>query len=615
MARPGVLVFPPVRRRRRWAGLVVVAVLAAAGPWATPEPSPRGRTGHLVGPGGGNAGAAGVPGGAVPGGPSGKTAGWVQAENGRPGTTDWTISGPQHDGDLEGFADSVSAQAGDTVRLYVSSKAPSFHVEAYRMGWYGGAGGRLVLRSPEVSGEVQPAPEVLARTHTVETQWVPSLTLHVDRSWPPGDYLLKLVGNGGQQHFVPLTVRDDASAAAYVVVNAVTTWQAYNLWGGYDLYEGRSGRGSDFSHRSRIVSFDRPYGFGQGAADFLGNELPLVQLAESRGLDVTYTTDADLDRAPELALRHRALLSLGHDEYWSTAMRQGVEQARDQGVNLAFLGANAIFRHIRFEDSPLGPRRHEVDYKQASEDPLRHVDDAEVTVDWRSPPIPRPESAVIGDLYECNPVKADMVVAAGSSWVFEGTGVKDGTHLHNTVGPEYDRYDPRLPGPRNVEVLAHSPVRCRGQASFSDMTYYSAASGAGVFATGTNWWISKLALQCEIFVDPCVTDVVTRVTMNVLTAFGTGPAGRIYPSVATRFPLSISGAVTDQAAALPEKPVRSSTTLRTPVIRRVPSSTSSSSTTSTSTSTPRTTTSHPQTTTTTAKKTTTTTSRTTPTTR
>ena len=29
-------------------------------------------------------------------------------------------------------------------------------------------------------------------------------------------------------------------------------------------------------------------------------------------------------------------------------MRTGLETARDQGINLAFLGANAVFRHIRY---------------------------------------------------------------------------------------------------------------------------------------------------------------------------------------------------------------------------------------------------------------------------
>ena len=65
-------------------------------------------------------------------------------------------------------------------------------------------------------------------------------------------------------------------------------------------------------------------------------------------------------------------------------MRSGVEAARDRGVNLAFFGSNAINRHIRFESSPLGPDRHEVAYKAASEDPLTGKDNAEVTVDWRN---------------------------------------------------------------------------------------------------------------------------------------------------------------------------------------------------------------------------------------
>ena len=51
-------------------------------------------------------------------------------------------------------------------------------------------------------------------------------------------------------------------------------------------------------------------------------------------------------------------------------MRRGVEEARNRGVNVAFLGANAVFRHIRLEDSAVGPLRHEVAYKSAKEDPL-----------------------------------------------------------------------------------------------------------------------------------------------------------------------------------------------------------------------------------------------------
>src|SRR5438270_5330963 len=213
---------------------------------------------------------------------------------------------------------------------------------------------------------------------------------------------------------------------------------------------------------------------GDGSGDYLGNEFPLVSLVESLGLDVTYWTDVDLhQRGAQLLPRHRALLSLGHDEYWSRTMRDAATQGRDRGLNLAFFGANAIFRHIRFEPSRVGPDRHEVDYKRPREDPAFGRNNKEVTSDWRAAPVSEPESTLIGNLYECNPVKADMVVTDDSSWVFAGTGLARGDRLHQIVGPEYDRYDPTAPGPKNVQILAHSPLRCGRKSSYSDMTYYT----------------------------------------------------------------------------------------------------------------------------------------------
>src|SRR5437764_9784766 len=385
---------------------------------------------------------------------NGVTAGWVKTENAKPGDRGWNLENTsnQAPGAIEGYADHVSAVQGENVTLFVSTVAPTFHVEAYRMGWYGGDGGRLVWRSPEQPGTKQAAPTISPGANMVEAHWTPSLSVTMTPAWPPGDYLFKLVGSGNLQSRVPLTVRDDASTAAYVIQNSVTTWQAYNLWGGYDLYEGRTPQGGmAFADRSRVVSFDRPYdfSFGGGAADFIGNELPMVTMTERLGLDVTYSTDVDLHAAPERLLQHRALISLGHDEYWSSAMRQGVETARDHGVNLLFLGANAIYRHIRFEPSPLGPNRHQIDYKSASEDPITPTNPAEATSDWPSPPVPRPESTIIGDMYTCNPVKADMVVVDPSSWIFSGTGLSAGAKVASLVGSEYDRYNPSLAGPRN----------------------------------------------------------------------------------------------------------------------------------------------------------------------
>jgi hypothetical protein len=462
--------------------------------------------------------------------PAGAPASWVTLENRRPGSRGWRIARPSQPHAIEGFADHVSAARGDTVTLYVSTVAPSFRVEAWRMGWYGGTGGRLLWRSGSLRGRRQAHPVRDPDTNLVEARWRPSLRLSVAADWPPGDYLLKLVAPGAGASYVPLTVRDDTATAALVVLNAVTTWQAYNAWGGRNLYWGPA---MDFDLRSRVVSFDRPYGAGLGAADFLGNELPLVWLVERSGLNVTYWTDVDLHRHPERLAAQRALLSLGHDEYWSTRMRRGVEQARDQGVNLAFLGANAIFRHIRLAASRLGQDRREINYKPAGAraDPVWRSDKQEVTTDWREPPLNQPESAVLGEQYECNPARADGIVADPGSWLLAGTGLARGAHLPDLVGPEYDRVAPDTPTPATVRLVLHSPLRCRGHRSFSDLTYYTATSGAGVVDTGTSSWICQLAAACgQGRSNPAARVAVQRITLNLLRAFALGPAGLAHPA-------------------------------------------------------------------------------------
>ena len=60
-------------------------------------------------------------------------------------------------------------------------------------------------------------------------------------------------------------------------------------------------------------------------------------------------------------------LWVGHDEYWSSPVREHVEAARDRGVHLAFLGADACFRQIRFESNERGDTdRTIVGYKEAA---------------------------------------------------------------------------------------------------------------------------------------------------------------------------------------------------------------------------------------------------------
>jgi hypothetical protein len=472
----------------------------------------------------------------------------IVAENARTGDA-WWVTTPQAAGDIEGYADRVSVQVGDTVTLRVNTKAPTFHVEAYRMGYYQGIGARRVWTSAEVTGARQAPPALIAPTNTVECSWTPSLQFQVDATWPPGAYLLKLVGVGGEQGFVPLCVRDDASNSALLIMQGVTSWQAYNRWGGYSLYYGnkaglptytQSSGGGSYANRARIVSYDRPYShdWASGASDFVGNELPVVFQAEQLGLDVSYMTDVDLHERPELLPNHRALFSLGHDEYWSLAMRDNAQAALQQGLNIAFLGANACYRQIRLEASPLGPDRHVVCYKSAAEDPMTGKDNAVVTVNWDQSPVSNPESTLTGGMYQDIDAEADMVIADPTSWALAGTGLTAGQHLPGVVQGEFDRYVPGPSSPADADIIAHSPVPNR-RGNYSDVTWFTVAGGGGVLDTGNATWVAQLAdaplIPPNVYpaAVPGVTAHLQRIMLNVYSVLGTAPASITNPSRGT----------------------------------------------------------------------------------
>ncbi len=446
-------------------------------------------------------------------------------ENKLPGASDWVIHtlGGAHE--IEGYAGSASLAQGETLRLFVSTTARGFTATAYRLGWYQGLGAREVWRSKTLRGGAQKAATLTAATNTVTTDWDPAVAVATD-DWPPGAYLVKLAAETGGQRYVPVTVRSQSCAGKVVLKSCVQTWQAYNTWGGYDLYKGPNGAYAD---RSYVVSLDRPYDTN-GANMFLTYERNVIKLAEyltleRGGLDLAYVTSMDIAADPGLLDGASALVSMGHDEYWTPQERANVTAARDKGVNLAFFGANALFRRTRLQASALGDAREVVCYKTAyTQDPAYGKDPTEVTSDWRDPPNSDPESTLIGTIYEGYPVDAPFVVSSPSSWVYAGTGVSAGASFPHLVGVEYDRVNPAYPVERPIEVLSHSPLTCNGVASYGDSAYYTHPGGAGVYNSGTMRWVEAIYGDQPHGIGGATPAFVRQVTTNVLRAFSQGPA-------------------------------------------------------------------------------------------
>ncbi len=450
------------------------------------------------------------------------------AENSLPGDPHWDITHRGAPDAIMGYAGQASVLAGEPVTLHVSTTSSAFRVIAFRMGWYRGDLARRVWESGPVRGHRQRGPARLAATNTIVTTWEPSLAIATD-AWPEGCYLLRLDADSGAQRFVPLTVRSPSTAGKVVIKNSVSTWQAYNTWGGYDLYNGPGGTG-DYDNRSLAVSLDRPYD-QEGAYLFLIYERKVIELAERIGMPLGYETSQDIARDDRLLDGASALISLGHDEYWTPAERAHVTTARDAGVNIAFLGANAMFRRTRLAPTKLGPDRLIICYKTSyRRDPMYGRDNALVTNDFREPPHPDPESSLTGTLYESNPTSAAYVVASPDAWLFQGTGVRAGTRFPGLVGVEYDRVNPGSPVQRPIEVLSHSPLTCRGVRSYGDSAYYTHAGGAGVFNAGTNRWVPSFGGYFRYGIDRRCAAFTRRVTRNLLRGFADGPAAARHPA-------------------------------------------------------------------------------------
>ena len=464
----------------------------------------------------------------------------IAIENRRRGDRRWDLRRSAGRPVAQAFTSAVSAAPGDTLDLHLDSHT-EVDVEWYRLGWYHGAGGRLVQTTRHLPPNPAGPPTIDAVTGRAEAPFSSALSITIPSDWPSGLYLAVVRPPTGTPGSAPFVVRPApvAPVAPVLFVSAVTTWQAYNAWGGADLYgasiadtpQEASGR------RAVQVSFDRPYLLANGAGYLPRWELPFVRWQEREGRAVDYCADVDLELHPELVTGRRLLVFAGHHEYWSRPMRATLEAAIASGVNVAFLSANEIFWQVRLEPSPLGPARRVTCYKSLALDPLAASQPDLTTVRWRAQPLDAPEAVVVGQMYGHIVRRvADWVVVGSDHWLYEGTGLRDGDHLVNLIGQEYDTFFPQY-APPGTKILARSPVEAvingilpGGQPADPNVqtaTIYTADSGATVFAAGTFQWSWALDGYGDRSYRGVATprdERVVRMTRNLFDRLGDGAA-------------------------------------------------------------------------------------------
>ena len=456
-----------------------------------------------------------------------RSPGWNVRENVKNGFVGWDVTTKvKYPGFVSGWFDKVSVSCGESVGLHLSGNGRDVAVKIYRMGYYEGALARLVT-SYVIHNVVKGKPAITtsAPEKTTYTEWPVSKTMTVGAEFPTGIYMARF-DDGSKVGYAPLIVKDKLVSAPLILVASTMTWQAYNTWGGYSLYHGPNAKIYD---PGRIVTFNRPYN-RDGMGNFSVNEAGLVQAAESAGLDIAYSTDNDLDTDRTTVARGKTLIFGGHSEYWSTNMQKAVFSARDFGVNILFFGGNQAYWRARLENNG----RNLAAWKSDPKDPYKTVPKM-ITNKWGSKPNPFNQSVLLGALSAGYGVVADYEVKDGIAWPLNGTNLSTGNSIAGVVGNEVDTTDKgATPG---VQTFLKSKVILKGITYNVNLTYYTADSRAGVIDVSTNGWVCSITGSCPwTKTIPATSEVVKKITQNILQASSEGPLGNKYPAKIDVFP-------------------------------------------------------------------------------
>ncbi len=475
-------------------------------------------------------------------------AGWVQRENSKAGNATWDHGIPvEYAGDFagkerrlrkggpfsawlapsvsttgpEGWFSSPSASCDQNIALHVSGNGLPVTIKVFRMGYYGGAGARLIEETTtEPIAHYSASAPSKAPESLVTANWPVAWNFRVTSKTLPGQYLIRLEDRSGDSNFVPILVTDPESKSPVTFISSVLTWQAYNAWGGYSLYKGPN---MTRSSRAMVVSLNRPYD-GDGAGQFRYMEFPIVRLAEKIGIDLNYITDLELNRNVVSLENTKSIVYGGHGEYWTSAMRVALDSAVARGINLISFGGNAGYNRPQLQAND----RQLVMWRGARSDPNRK-NPILATTRWRSSPIKTPESMLLGAQYVGLGVNGDYTIAHPLRWPF--SVMKHPALLRGIVGREVD--SPLYSVGPGVEDLAWAEIKLHGKPITAMATYYTNSKNAGILDISTNGWTCAIADICPwhpTHYEDTRMDV-QLVTEEILKGLSKGPLGLWRPAI------------------------------------------------------------------------------------
>ena len=466
---------------------------------------------------------------------------WVAAENKNQGIaltpSDWKGFHFYEEFGSVLWLDKQSVTCGDRIGIHASlapinadgkidNSPRSFQV--LRIGWYNGAGARMMWNSGPIKLKRRNTPNVKNATRTVETSWPTTIAFDVGTDWTPGLYVVASVGPDGKfENISPFILRSSFSDSKLILVHSTLTWAAYNSFGGHSTYSSPIG-GED--ERSKISSLDRPYA-GSGISHIDRDAISFVQYLESTGLNIDQVSDIDVSNSPSLIKNYNGMVFSGHPEYMTRNEYDTIAAARNMGINIAFMGANNAYWQSRVEPSPTGPDRHLVIYRNPLIDP--ETDWQKVSIEFGNPRINTPPSLLTGERTAGVHATGTMNAVEIPKWL----NVPNNSSLSGwSPNSEIDSIASGPAAPAKIhliysgkfELTNPTTAALHSNRSLTAQTiWFTDPSGSATFVTGVNYWPCEVSYTCTEGTVPDSTRILLQsITTQVLTLWQEKAVGR-----------------------------------------------------------------------------------------
>lgn len=396
----------------------------------------------------------------------------ISIENQLPGTREWWLPKEIEINDnrtrILGFSTKMSAVPGSLIEFKADNAQLNFTLRIYRLGYYNGLGGRFITELRKTSSEgMQPPCKMLLPRLVDCSDWKAIAKWTVPTGAVSGVYVaVPFIAEEIRGSYIPFVILQNpkhARGSDILFKTSDLTWVAYNTYGGWNVYTSTSDPTHTFGSRASSASYNRPFTnrlkVTQGGKhqNFLfGTEYAALRWLEKNGYDVSYAACSDIEDFHTQGLlsvnsKFRVLLSVGHDEYWTGAMRKAYEDARNAGISLVFWSGNEMFWRVRWE--PDSDRRIVIARKETIEG--EEIRSGETAEQWTGTFIDSrfrsadSQSSLSGQRFAVNGLRHDAITVSSADaqmrfWRNSSIALLTGSQHYETarglLGYEWDEF-------------------------------------------------------------------------------------------------------------------------------------------------------------------------------